>query len=151
MVGKPNMVVKFVVFGEPASKANSRKLVMFGKRPASIKSRKALAYVETFLKQCPQLRELLSGDLAVDIHVWYASRRPDLDVSLILDSMQGRIYANDRAVKEQHLYWGLDKAAPRAEITVGPRRTTMAGDDPQRVDGSALAKPARRRRGFPHQ
>jgi hypothetical protein len=25
---------------------------------------------------------------------------------------------NDRQVKEKHIYWGLDKANPRAEITV---------------------------------
>jgi len=54
----------------------------------------------------------------VTIKIFYASRRPDLDPSLIYDLMQDRIYKNDRALKEQHLYWGLDKENPRAEITV---------------------------------
>jgi Holliday junction resolvase RusA-like endonuclease len=50
--------------------------------------------------------------------IFYASRRPDLDESLILDCMQGRIYENDRCVKEKHIFWGLDKEDPRAEIEV---------------------------------
>ena len=42
----------------------------------------------------------------------------DLDESLILDAMEGFIYKNDRQVKEKHIYWGLDKDNPRAEIEV---------------------------------
>lgn len=104
----------FVVCGEPASKANSRRWT--GKY--FIKSEKALKYAEAFGKQCPVLDPLLDGDLRVDMTIYYASRRPDLDESLILDLMQGRIYVNDRQVKERHTYWGLDKERPRAEITV---------------------------------
>ncbi len=88
--------------------------------PAVIKSAKALAYVEAFKWQCPQLDPLLVGDLAVRIWIYYASRRPDLDESLILDCMQGFIYANDRQVKEKHIFWDLDKENPRAEILVNP-------------------------------
>jgi hypothetical protein len=32
--------------------------------------------------------------------------------------MQDKIFKNDRQIKEQHLYWGLDKENPRAEIIV---------------------------------
>ena len=42
----------FVIFGEPASKANSRKLVTLGGRPAFIKSQKARDYVTEFQHQC---------------------------------------------------------------------------------------------------
>jgi hypothetical protein len=41
-----------------------------------------------------------------------------LDESVILDCMQGFIYENDRQVKEKHIFHRLDKANPRAEITV---------------------------------
>ena len=61
---------------------------------------------------------MLTGDLMVTMHIHYASRRPDLDESLILDLMQGFIYENDRQVKERHTYWHLDKERPRAEILV---------------------------------
>lgn len=107
-------ITRFTICGEPASKANSRRWT--GK--LFIKSAKALAYSKAFAAQCPTLDPLMEGDLRVTIKIYYASRRPDLDASLIFDLMQERIYKNDRQLKEQHLYWGLDKENPRAEITV---------------------------------
>ena len=80
-----------IIYGEPASKANSRQIVMFGKRPAIIKSKKARDYVKTFEKQCPTLDTLVTEDLGVEITIYYASRRPDLDESVILGCMQGYI------------------------------------------------------------
>ena len=108
------------IFGEPASKANSRRLVRFGGKPMLIKSSKALNYCQAFKQQCSELYdfELLELDVIVTIRIWYASRRPDLDESLILDLMQGLIYENDRQVKERHCYWHLDKDKPRAEILI---------------------------------
>lgn len=106
--------VSFTIFGEPASKANSRRWT--GKY--FIKSEKALNYAKEFAKQCPVLDPLMAGDLRIIINIYYASRRPDLDASLIFDLMQERVYLNDRQLKEQHLYHGLDKENPRAEITV---------------------------------
>jgi predicted secreted Zn-dependent protease len=107
-------IITFTIFGEPASKSNGRRWT--GK--FLIKSEKALNYSDMFKQQCPVLDTLMDGDLRVTMKIWYASRRPDLDASLIFDLMQDCIYKNDRAVKEQHLYWGLDKNNPRAEITV---------------------------------
>ena len=60
----------------------------------------------------------MEGELKVTITIWYASRRPDLDESVILDAMEGHIYKNDRQVREKHIYWGLDPLNPRADITV---------------------------------
>lgn len=109
----PSMV-SFTIFGEPASKANSRRWT--GK--FFIKSEKALNYSKAFKQQCPVLDPLMDGDLKVTIKIWYASRRPDLDPSLIFDLMQDCIYVNDRQIKEQHLYWALDKENPRSDIIV---------------------------------
>lgn len=114
------MPIRFTVLGEPASKANSRRLVRFGNRPAFIKSAKAVSYTQSFRLQCPKLSSLIEDDVAVWIRIWYASRRPDLDESVILDAMQGLIYANDRQVRERHAFWGLDRDAPRSEIVVTP-------------------------------
>jgi Holliday junction resolvase RusA-like endonuclease len=83
-----------------------------------IKSAKALSYSDAFKQQCGKLPTLMTGDLRVTLHIFYASRRPDLDESLILDLMQGLIYENDRQVKERHCYWGLDPDNPRAEIII---------------------------------
>jgi hypothetical protein len=60
----------------------------------------------------------MAGDLRVTMRIYYASRRPDLDESLILDLMQGLIYENDRQVKEKHIFWALDVDRPRTEIIV---------------------------------
>ena len=109
----------FVIFGEPASKANSRKLVTLGGRPAFIKSRKARDYVTEFQRQCRnQIRVMTDRDVRVELMIHYASRRPDLDESVILDAMQGIVYVNDRQVKQRMAYWGLDKDMPRAVIRV---------------------------------
>tara|TARA_Y100000114_G_C11713340_1_gene304649 strand:- start:705 stop:1124 length:420 start_codon:yes stop_codon:yes gene_type:complete len=110
--------VFFKVAGEPASKANQRKMVMFGKKPAFIKSQKARDYEKSFESDCPQLDKLFEGDLEVEMKIYYSTRRPDLDESLILDCMQGKIYANDRQVKAKKIYWGLDKKNPRTVIRV---------------------------------
>ena len=107
-----------IIFGEPASKANSRRVVRYGGMSRLIKSAKALSYSDVFRQQCKPLATLMTGDLRVTLHIYYASRRPDLDESLILDLLQGYVYANDRQVKERHCYWGLDPENPRAEITV---------------------------------
>jgi Holliday junction resolvase RusA-like endonuclease len=107
------------IFGEPASKANSRKMVYIKGKPMFIKSEKALAYAKMFKQQCMgESSEMIEGDVSVSIRIWYASRRPDLDESLILDLLQGVAYENDRQVKEKHIYWGLDKENPRSEITI---------------------------------
>ena len=117
--------VAFVVNGEPASKANSRRMVTIKGSPRLIKSKKALEYCKTFAEQCPQLDQPLEGDLVVHLTIFYATRRPDLDESVILDEMQGKIYTNDRQVKEKHVYWQLDRDNPRSHIRV----ETMASRD----------------------
>ena len=84
-----------------------------------IKSQKALDYV-TFLRSqaAAQMSAMIEGDLRVEMMIHYASRRPDLDESVILDALQGIAYANDRQVKQRMTYWGLDKDMPRAVIRI---------------------------------
>ena len=106
------------ILGEPASKANSRRLVTIGGSPRFIKSKKALDYTKNFKSQCPVRKELFEEDVFVAIKIYYASRRPDLDASLILDLLQDCIYPNDRLVKGQYLEWGLDRDNPRSIIVV---------------------------------
>ena len=107
-----------VIVGEPASKANSRRLVRRGKLTVSIKSQKALDYAEAARLQVPALGpdRILRGRVSMTARVWYATQRPDLDVSLILDVLQGRVYHNDRQVREMHLFHSIDRAHPRTEI-----------------------------------
>ena len=110
--------ISFMIYGEPASKANSRRVVRYNNLSRVIKSQKALDYSDQFRQQCVPLDPLMDGELVVTMHIWYASRRPDLDDSLILDLMQGLIYKNDRQVKQKKIYWQLDRENPRSVIRV---------------------------------
>jgi len=106
--------------GEPASKANSRKIANVHGIRRVVKSNKALSLERMWQFLCPKLSRLLDGDLTVNIWLYYASRRPDLDESLVLDLLQHRVYKNDRQVREKHVYHRLDPAAPRSEVLVTP-------------------------------
>lgn len=111
--------MKLVLHGEPASKANSRKLAHIGGKPRFIKSEKARRYVEDARWQLAALKLTpIEGDVAVTMTIYYATRRPDLDESVILDVLQGHAYHNDRQVREKHVFWGLDRVNPRTEIEV---------------------------------
>ena len=129
------MKISFVILGEPASKANSRQLVTLAGRPAFIKSRKARGYERDALLQIPSSYRLrLEGPIRLTAKIYYASERPDLDESLILDVLQDQysgagkrrvlvqagVYRNDRQVREKHIRHGIDRANPRAEIEIEP-------------------------------
>jgi hypothetical protein len=141
--------IRFTILGEPASKANSRKFVTFGKgdksRPASIKSDKARSYERTALRQIPMTaRRMLIGPVRVTLRIYYASERPDLDESVVLDVLQARyqrdsytrvrelvqrgVYVNDRQVREKHVFHAVDRANPRTEVVVEPLH--QSGLDP---------------------
>ena len=126
-------MVSFTIFGEMASKANSRRLVI---NPAtakliSIKSAKSMTYWHSATLQLPKIKPFTTP-LAVWIHCFYASERPDLDPSVLLDLMQTRytgkgkerrvcldaIYTNDRLVREMHFFHHIDPKNPRAEVRI---------------------------------
>lgn len=126
----------FTILGEPASKANSRKLVTIGGKPRVVKGEKALAYERDALAQIPPACRLrVDYEVSLTLRIFYASERPDLDESLILDILQDRykgagddrklvqkgVYQNDRQVREKHIYHAIDKRNPRTIIEVRAR------------------------------
>lgn len=115
-----NWLCEFTVHCEPHSKANSRRMVTNKKtgKLIPIKSKKALVFMDAMKRDCPTLDPLLEGDLSIAVEIFYATRRPDLDESLILDAMQGAVFVNDRQIKEKHIYHNLDRTFPRAEIKI---------------------------------
>jgi hypothetical protein len=115
----PEIVFDQVVYGEPGSAKNQRRIVQFGSRPALIKSEKALTYGRVFNEQVKVMDELIEGDLSLRVDVWYASRRPDLAcIDFIQDLLQGRIYKNDRQVRASMSVWNLARKDPRCRIQV---------------------------------
>lgn len=91
-----------------------------------IKSGKAVQYAYDFKLLCPTPKVKFQGKVCVEIIIWYASHRPDLDESIILDGMQGRIYVNDRQVKRKIVTGRIDRTNPRAWIRVS---ALESGDD----------------------
>jgi Holliday junction resolvase RusA-like endonuclease len=77
---------------------------------------------------------MLTGPIRMTLRIFYASERPDLDESIILDVLQAKyskaedgkprelvrrgVYVNDRQVRERHVYHAIDKTNPRAEIEI---------------------------------
>ena len=127
--------VRFTLYGQAYSKANSRRMVVLNGRAASIKSKEALAFERDALRQVPPgARQRIEGPVRVTLRMWYASERPDLDESLVLDVLQDRfkghgdgrvlvqagVYRNDRQVREKHVYHGIDSLHPRVEVLVEP-------------------------------
>jgi Holliday junction resolvase RusA-like endonuclease len=115
--------IHLTIFGELASKANSRRLVTIAGKPRFILSKKALAWQCDARLQIPTLDPLIEGPLSISVSCMYASERPDLDASLLFDMLQGRLYKNDRQLREMHLFHAIDKMCPRAEVLI-QRRTT---------------------------
>src|SRR3990172_11668898 len=113
-----NTLWQATILGEPASKANSRKLVTVHGRPLFIKSEKARGYESDFLAQARPLADgPIEGKLAFTGHFFYRTERPDLDASLVFDCLQkAGVIRNDRQIRAQHIYHGIDKDNPRAEI-----------------------------------
>lgn len=128
--------ITFTVQGNTASKANSRRIVAFGGKARIIKSKRAIDFAAAMAAQCPAVTGgPYLGDVGVIIHIWYDSRRPDLDESLILDGMQGRVIGNDRQVKAKLIFWGLDRDNPRALIAVHdlPTFSTLVPHSPAAI------------------
>lgn len=119
--------VKLTIYGNLASKSNTRQLKWHkgpdGKpKPVYIKSKRALKFEkQAALQITGKHRVGLDGPLCLTARVFYDSRRPDLDVSLLMDVLEKTgVYKNDRQIVEQHLYKRLDPHNPRVEVVVGP-------------------------------
>ena len=135
-ITKPNnLLFKTIIFGEPCSKANSRKLVPNKKtgRIFSIKSDAGRKYVDSFLLQINNKRKIFfffSGitkkpiDCKVILFcvIYYATERKDLDESLVMDCLEkSGIIKNDRLIRQKHVYHFIDKFNPRSEIELFER------------------------------
>lgn len=140
-------VLEFVIYGEAASKANSREIITLRKRdkatgivktvPRVRKSDKGLKFEKNTLKQIPpKCRVRMTGPVRVTLRMYYATNRPDLDESLLLDCLQDRYatveykgtkkrelvqagcYRNDRQVRSKVVDHFIDRVNPRVEVRI---------------------------------
>lgn len=108
-----------IILGELASKSNSRKIVRFGKRMAVIKSDKARNWLQNAGYQIKKPKELIVEDVELEAHIYYASRRPDLDESLLMDALQEfGVIKNDRQIRRKIIHGYVDRENPRCEVFV---------------------------------
>ncbi|HEX7937030.1 MAG TPA: hypothetical protein VF573_28690 [Paraburkholderia sp.] len=130
--------IAFTLLGKPASKANSRELVTLRyrdvdtgelrRRPRLRKSDKALAFERSALKQIPShCRVRLTGPVCVTLRIFYATERPDLDESVILDVLQDRypapfVYPAGAARLELRRQLKPDRPSRGRESTQYPHR-----------------------------
>lgn len=60
----------------------------------------------------------LPGDVKLRIILYRPSRRSDIDnpLKVLLDSLQGVLYENDKQIRELHVYLKDDKRNPRVDV-----------------------------------
>ena len=81
--------------------------------------------------------------MSITLRIYYATERPDLDESLILDVLQDRfktfgsgdtkrrelvqkgVYQNDRQVREKHIFHAIDRKNPRNEVLIEPVQSSL--------------------------
>lgn len=152
--------VALTILGEAASKANSREFAQFKQRDPETgelktrmrlrKSDKALSYEADALRQIPPAaRRRIEGPVRVTLRIYYATERPDLDESVVLDVLQDRyqsmptlpgengekkrvliqhgVYRNDRQVREKWVLHRIDRKNPRCEVLVEPLQAQQQG------------------------
>jgi Holliday junction resolvase RusA-like endonuclease len=87
---------------------NSKRIATVGRgrhaKTRIIKSEAALSYSADVLKQVGFLDCLLAGPLRFTAFIQYATKRKDLDASLLIDLLQHRVYENDNQIVEIHLH-----------------------------------------------
>jgi Holliday junction resolvase RusA-like endonuclease len=114
------MLASGTIFAECASKSNSRRLVTFGERPASIKSEKALAFLQA-KHETDKPFAPITEPIRLTCKLYYATRRPDLDAAMVMDWLQLHgVIKNDRQVFELVATKHIDKAKPRVEWKIEP-------------------------------
>jgi Holliday junction resolvase RusA-like endonuclease len=119
-------VISLWIEGQPPRKSNSRRIVTNRqtKKPMLIKSREALNWVKRASHQIPpELRDLRLGSqerpLTITFLVVYKTRRPDLSVELILDTLQRTgVISDDRHAYEHHVYKEFDADNPGVEVFI---------------------------------
>jgi crossover junction endodeoxyribonuclease RusA len=84
-----------------------------------VKSDEARKYQDAagWLAKAAGVQEI-DGSVGLELRIYRPQRRGDLDnrIKVLLDAMQGILYADDGQVSEIHAYLDDDKHAPRVEV-----------------------------------
>lgn len=114
---------KMTVMGDVLSKSNSYKIITINGHSSLSKTKSLKEYEKSFYLQCPFRGVDIDGFFKIDIDVYYANNRKDLDGSfkILLDCLQQcKVIKNDRECVEIHARKMIDKINPRVVITINP-------------------------------
>lgn len=114
------------IYGDLMSKSNSRIMTSFRGRPRLIKKPKALKYeadaivqIQSRLGRSRTLEDMFTEPVVLDATIYYSSKRPDLDVSLLMDVLEkSGVYKNDRQVYQINARKRFDKENPRVIVKI---------------------------------
>lgn len=112
---------KQIIYGSIPSKSNSYKIVTLGGHGALAKQKILKEYECNFYKQCSLRDEKIAGFFKIDVDVYFANNRKDLDGSfkILLDCLQScKAILNDRQCMEIHARKLIDKKNPRVEFLI---------------------------------
>lgn len=112
---------KQIIRGQVPSKSNQYRIITLHGHGSLCKTKQTKAYEEAFFMQCGLRGLMIEQRFKLDIDVYYASDRPDLDnaMKVTLDCLQAvKAIKNDRQCAEIHARKLIDKADPRIEFTI---------------------------------
>lgn len=112
---------KQIIYGSIPSKSNSYKIVSLCGHGALAKQKVLKEYEQNFYKQCSLRDKKIGGFFKIDVDVYFANNRKDLDGSfkILLDCLQScKAIINDRQCVEIHARKLIDKINPRVEFII---------------------------------
>lgn len=112
---------KQTIYGQPPSKSNSYKIILFNGHPKLGKTEATKRYEQNFFMQCSLRRKKISKRFKIILDVYFSSDRPDLDNAqkVILDCLQTcEAIKNDRLCSEIRARKLIDKRNPRVEFVI---------------------------------
>ncbi len=109
--------------GNPKSTQSIYRAACIGNHPRSYMTHEGKALKEQYQWEVKKQWKYgtLITPINLQIYFYFKDKRPrDLDNQnkLILDSMTGIVYRDDKQIDELHLYRNYDKENPRIEITI---------------------------------
>lgn len=112
---------KQIIYGQPPSKSNAYRVVTIHGHGSLAKTAATKKYEESFFMQCGLRNANIDKRFMLDMDVYFASDRPDLDNSckVVLDMLQTvKAIKNDRKCAEIHARKFIDKDNPRIEFKI---------------------------------
>lgn len=108
------------IFGEPAGRGGDVQRVRHPVtgQPMRVHTGAATRFREAVRRQVGVLADPMQGELKLTARIYNRDRRARMDAALLVDVLQGRVIKNARQIREMHVYHGVDRGVPRAEICV---------------------------------